>query len=165
MNYSSRQTTAEGQRRKNNNSDLDAISEVATIFHKETDTPQTHYITQNGSKTMLDGFFGRRPSVLVVEGIQRGQQVREKISHKTSALLNTHDSFHRDKKYKYHQLYQTFKRSLGIREDIRDKDEFDAAFSTLISQIDKSKAGALKEKEQKKVSQLDMQVVENDRSS
>ena len=91
--------------------------------------------------------------------------MREKISHKTSALLNTHDSFHRDKKYKYHQLYQTFKRSLGIREDIRDKDEFDAAFSTLISQIDKSKAGALKGKEQKKVSQLDMQVIENDRSS
>ena len=114
---------------------------------------------------MLEGFHNRRPSVPVVEGIQRGQQVREKISHKTTALLNTHDAFNWDRKYKYHQLYQTFKKSLGIREDIRDKDEFDAAFSTLISQIDRNKAGALKLKDKKKDVQVDMQIVENDKSS
>ena len=154
QNYSSRHTTAEGQRRKNNNSDLDAVSDVVTIFQKESETPQTNYITQLSSKTMLEGVHDRRPSVPVVEGIQRGQQVREKISHKTTALLNTHDAFNWERKYKYHQLYQTFKKSLGIREDIRDKDEFDAAFSTLISQIDRSKAGVLKEK--KKDVQVDM---------
>ena len=45
----------------------------------------------------------------------------------------------KENKAKYQQLYQTFKRSLGISGDVKDKEEFDAAFEVLIGQLHKKK--------------------------
>ena len=45
----------------------------------------------------------------------------------------------KENKAKYQQLYQTFKKSLGISGDVKDKEEFDAAFEVLIGQLNKKK--------------------------
>ena len=71
--------------------------------------------------------------------------VRQKISHKTSALNGSHLSLShslmsKEKQAKYKQLYKTFKKSLGISDDLKSKEEFDAAFENLIGSLDKKKS-------------------------
>ena len=91
--------------------------------------------------------MANRPSIPIVEAkvttttqtTKMPGDVREKISHKTSALLEDNNSMPKENKAKYQQLYQTFKKSLGISGDVKDKEEFDAAFEVLIGQLNKKK--------------------------
>ena len=65
----------------------------------------------------------------------------KKISHKLEPRF---DRVNQEKKTKYTQLYNTFKKSLGISAcDVTSKREFDSAFDQLVTQLKKPSGKAL----------------------